>query len=59
MVSPLKIIRDKPKPEKLAKEICHDANDVFSESPNSKQESRMFTPAELKEKGRPHKGKYR
>ena len=41
------------------KEILHDANDLFSSSPNSKKESRVFTPEELKTNGRPHGGKYR
>ena len=35
-------------------EIWRDANDILSVSPNSKQESRMRTPEELKTMGRPH-----
>lgn len=54
----LKLVKAKPS-SKGKKEIWQDANDMFSSSPNSKQERRMYTPEEIKETGRPHGGKYR
>jgi len=52
------LIREKPVP-KVNKETWTDANNIFSTSPDSKQESREYTEEELKAKGRPHGGKYR
>jgi len=52
------LIRDKPVP-KVDKEIWNDANNMFSSSPNSKQESREYTEEELKDRRYRSSGKYR
>jgi len=52
------LIRDKPLP-KVGKEIWNDANNIFSSSPNSKQESREYTEEELKDRRYRSAGKYR
>jgi len=52
------LVKDKAL-SKMEKGKWLDANDLFSTSPESKQESRVYTEEELKTKGRPHGGKYR
>jgi len=52
------LIRDKPAP-KVNKEIWNDANNIFSSSPNSKQESREYTEEELEKRRYRSAGKYR
>jgi len=54
----LKLFKEKP-PPKAGTGEWQDANDMFSTSPNSKQQSRMYTAEELQAKGKPHAGKYR
>jgi len=52
------LVKDKPAP-KVDKEIWADANNIFSSSPNSKQESREYTEEELKDRRYHSAGKYR
>ncbi len=52
------LVKDKPLP-KVDGGKWLDANDIFSTSPHSKEESRVLTPEELKTMGRPNSGKYR
>ena len=53
----LSLFKQKPLP-KPDNEIVHDANDVFSTSPESKQESKML-PLEEQQKRKLSGGKYR
>ena len=44
MVSPLKLVRDKPSPR--GKQVARDANDVLSSFPEAKENRREPTPEE-------------
>ena len=52
------LVKEKPLPKKDEVE-WQDANDMFSSSPNSKQESREYTEQELKDRHYHSAGKYR
>ena len=52
------LVKEKPS-SKGDREVWQDANDMFSTSPNSKQESREYTEEELKDRRYRSAGKYR